>query len=75
MSAVPALSTSTVTFEQAMKVVSHALRHAHEFGDCLFCTMSGTDVRAWHAKDCPLAEIDPVFPPKRRAPPKRSTGG
>lgn len=56
-----------VSNEQAMRVVRHALDFVHDIGDCLFCTLEGTDVHAWHEDFCPLRDIDKENPPKKAA--------
>lgn len=53
------------TAEQLRRVAKHALDFCHDVGDCLFCTLHGTDVAAWHEDFCPLRDIDPHNrPPK-----------
>lgn len=53
-----------VSHDQAMRVVRLAIDWVRDIGDCLFCTLEGTDVHAWHEEHCPLRDIDADNPPK-----------
>lgn len=45
------------TIVRAAATLEHAVDYVDDIGDCVFCTLTGTDVAVKHEHFCPLAEV------------------